>query len=528
MAALLLELGADPMSADDSGTVADPAGCHRWPDPVFFHHATADIVARCIDGGADVNAEAHYDRVRSGSGGPESYGFGSTPLHVAAGWTRDPAAIALLVDAGGEVNARNRDDFSPLHYAARDNGDPAVIGALVAAGAEVQAWATGSRPQHGTEWDVTPLHEAARIGSPVVAAALLDAGAEVNAVAAGGRTPLHVAAAHNPNPAMVAELVARGADVGAGLPGGRTALHEAAAHNGNPAVLAALLAAGAEVNAWGAGDEVWSDSWTRHHYRGIPGATPWGGATGVSYESGPRTPLHEAVMGRGDSAVVATLIEAGADVNARADLSRLYEPAATPLYWAVSANPDPAVLGLLVRGRRGPERTRWIGPYSASSGRAPQSDPVSDSPGDGRRRGRARPLRQHAVGLRGRQPVVAGLGSCEAAEAGKGERAGVVHRHSGSERNVYITFPRCLPCLPSYTHAPKAGEGKQTEVIHEPPIPAPRRPHAPPPPPRLRTRRRPTASPPPPSATAPTSASSKTPVPPRDRVSAGRSVRHPP
>ena len=65
--------------------------------------------------------------------------------------------------------------------------------------------------------------------------------------------------------------------------------------------------------------------------------------------TGIRTPLHEAVMGRGDSAVVATLIAAGADVNARADPDRMFEPAATPLYWAVSANPHPAVLELLVR-----------------------------------------------------------------------------------------------------------------------------------------------------------------------------------
>ena len=60
--------------------------------------------------------------------------------------------------------------------------------------------------------------------------------------------------------------------------------------------------------------------------------------------------MHEAVIERGDSAVVATLIAAGADVNAKADLGGvILEPAATPLYWAVSANPDPAVLDLLLR-----------------------------------------------------------------------------------------------------------------------------------------------------------------------------------
>ena len=261
--------------------------------------------------------------------------------------------IALLVEAGADVNARNRYGYTPVHYAARDNGEPAVIAALVAAGAEVNAWATGSRLLHGLpiEWDVTPLHEAARNRNPAVTAALLDAGADVSAVAAGGGTPLHRAAAENPNPAVVRELVRRGADVNAKLPGGRTPLHEAAARNRNPGVLTALLEAGADVNAQGASDEVWSDrlSVGMAASEVMSGPTPWGGRVTMSDRTGIRTPLHEAVMGHGDSAVVATLIAAGADVNARGDLDRMFDPAASPLYWAVSANPNPAVPGLLVR-----------------------------------------------------------------------------------------------------------------------------------------------------------------------------------
>lgn len=352
VAAVLLEMGADPTLVDDSGGVADPTGCHRWPGPVFFHHAAADIVARCLEVGSELNADAQFDLVRNISGRQESYGVGSTPLHVAAGWTRDPAVIAVLAGAGADVNARNRDGYSPLHYAARDNGDPAVIDALVAAGAEVNAWATGPEEWWNgfPRWDVTPLHEAARNGNPAIAGALLDAGAHVNAVAAGGRVPLHTAAAENGNPAIVAELVTRGADVHAKLPGGRTPLHEAAAKNGNPAMLMALLEAGADVNAWGASDNVWSNR------RGMMGtvtvsfiAGPWGGTVVLSDDTGARTPVHEAVMGRGDSAVVATLIAAGADVNAEAYLDPGLEPAATPLHWAVSANPHPAVPELLVR-----------------------------------------------------------------------------------------------------------------------------------------------------------------------------------
>ena len=227
-----------------------------------------------------------------------------------------------------------------------------MIAELVAAGANVEAWATGSVLRRGrtTKVDVTPLHEAARNEYPAIVLALLDAGANVNAVAAGGRMPLHDAAAHNPNPAVIAALVSRGGEVNAPLPGGRTPLHEAAAKNRNPEVVTALLAAGAEVNARGANDEVWSDRQSMVAASSmVRGATPWGGAITLTKYTGIRTPLHEAVMERGDAAIVAALIAGGADVNARGDLDHTYGPGATPLYWAVYGSPDPAVLELLVR-----------------------------------------------------------------------------------------------------------------------------------------------------------------------------------
>ena len=351
-AAQLLALEADPTLVDSSGTVADPTSCEKWPSPVFFHHATAEIVARCVEFGAEVEAKVQYDQVRNNSGKLVSYEPGSTPLHMAAAWTRDPAVIRLLVGADLDVNARNRGHYAPLHYAARDNTEPSVIAELVAAGADVEAWATGSVLRHGrtTTVDVTPLHEAVRNEHYAIVLALLDAGANVNAVAAGGRMPLHDAAAHNPNPAVISALVSRGGEVNAPLPGGRTPLHEAAAKNRNPEIITALLAAGAEVNARGANDEVWSDRQSMVAALSIVrGATPWGGAITLTEDTGIRTPLHEAVMERGDAAVVAALIAGGADVNVRGDLDHTYGPGATPLYWAVYGSPDPAVLELLVR-----------------------------------------------------------------------------------------------------------------------------------------------------------------------------------
>ena len=300
----LLELGADPAPSADSGSVADPPGCAEWPTPEFFRRATVDVVAGCIEAGAEVASEIEgsFFGWNAHIWSHTMYAGGHTPLHMASASTRDPAVITLLLGAGGDVAARDLDNRTALHHAAFDNENPAVIAVLV------------------------------------------EAGADVNAVAALGRTPLHQAAAANPNPAIVAELLGRGADVTARLAGGRTAVHEAAAGNRNPAGLIALLQHGAVVDARGgndAGDPVW-------FIRKSISLNPWGGNESVSEYAGSRTPLHEAAVSNGPAAVAA-LIAAGADVHARADLDTEYEPDATPLYWAASSNPDGAVLELLLR-----------------------------------------------------------------------------------------------------------------------------------------------------------------------------------
>ncbi|MDE2871960.1 MAG: ankyrin repeat domain-containing protein [Gemmatimonadota bacterium] len=305
--ARLLELGADSTLAEDSSRIAWAAVCESWPWPGFFRHAKVDVVAGCIENGAEVTAKSPsgYWGWDTDSGRSKYYPGDHTPLHVAAAWARDPAAVTMLIGAGGDVGARDRDGHTPLHYAALDNGNPAVI------------------------------------------AALLDAGAKVHAVGAQGRMPLHQAASENANPEVVGELLRRGADVTARLAGGRTVVHEAAQGNPNPAVLKALLEAGAEVSARG-GNEFEMDPGIHYTHHSIS-LTPWGGTDGISEFAGSRTPLHEAAVSNGNPAIVATLIAAGADVHARAALDREYEPEATPLYWAASANPDPRVLELLVR-----------------------------------------------------------------------------------------------------------------------------------------------------------------------------------
>ena len=96
----------------------------------------------------------------------------------------------------------------------------------------------------------TPLHAAAALNpEPAVTAALLVAGAEVNARAEDAWSPLHAAAAFNPEPAVVEMLLDRGAELEALNRADMTPLHLAAAANGNSEVATLLLDRGADPKA---------------------------------------------------------------------------------------------------------------------------------------------------------------------------------------------------------------------------------------------------------------------------------------
>ena len=246
--AKLIELGSDVAARDDSGHVADPLDCTRMNTATFVQLASVDVVRGCIEGGADVNTRSDESR------GPLR--GGSTPLHYAAAGARDPAVVSLLLEAGADVNALDRDRYSPLHRAAERNEDPAMIAVLVEAGADVNAWSSGFHIDWG--WDHTPLHLAVGNANPAVTAALLEAGANVDALKGTGTgTPLHQAAGRESNPAVVALLIAAGADVNARAEvwdrccyttsRDRTPLHQAA--QANPVAFVMLLDAGADPGA---------------------------------------------------------------------------------------------------------------------------------------------------------------------------------------------------------------------------------------------------------------------------------------
>jgi ankyrin repeat protein len=93
--------------------------------PAFFGLGDAAGAARSLlESGADVNAR---------SDNPLSV----LPLHSAVAGNHDDV-VAVLVDAGADVNARQRHGWTPLHGAAQ-NGSLASVERLLAAGADASA-----------------------------------------------------------------------------------------------------------------------------------------------------------------------------------------------------------------------------------------------------------------------------------------------------------------------------------------------------------------------------------------------------
>ena len=192
--------------------------------PLHWAASDSDLeeIEALLDAGADVE---------------ERDKLGSTPLHWAVG-NENPAVTKALLDAGADPMAREEDGITPLHWAV-GNENPAVTKALLDAGADPMA-----REEDG----ITPLHVAGGNENPAVTKALLDAGADPMAREEDGITPLHVAGG-NRNPAVIEALLDAGADPMARDHAGDTPLHWAARDSANPAVIEALLDAGADPTA---------------------------------------------------------------------------------------------------------------------------------------------------------------------------------------------------------------------------------------------------------------------------------------
>jgi ankyrin len=230
MVRLLLESGASASATDRYGVT---------PLYLAAENGNAAVIAALLDAGADVNAHAP---------------IGETALMTATR-TGVVEAIALLLDRGAAVDARDRDfEQTALMLAVRET-QPAAVDLLLARGADVNARTRvgptpnfvkpckgtgcgsegvginrGGLPDRGRRGSapggMTPLLYAARDGRTEEAALLLGAGADVELPDANGIRPLLMALL-NDQLGVATLLLEHGADVNADDFWGRTPLYAA-------------------------------------------------------------------------------------------------------------------------------------------------------------------------------------------------------------------------------------------------------------------------------------------------------------
>ncbi len=148
-------------------------------------------------------------------------------------------ALALAQKAAPPVT------FDPLFWAKAKPSEVKAYFEELAGGDEA---ALRQLVNRGDRFGRTPLHYAAALNpDPKVPETLIELGAEVNARDLLKFTPLHYAAAFNENPAVVELLIEKGAEVNAVDLEERTPLHTAALNQKNPEVIAVLLQAGADA-----------------------------------------------------------------------------------------------------------------------------------------------------------------------------------------------------------------------------------------------------------------------------------------
>jgi ankyrin repeat protein len=234
----------------DSALVAARDQAQNTPLHVAARAGPTEVVTLLLARGADVNA-ANYQQ--------------ETPLHWATLGNRH-GVVELLLRRGGRVDPRQSYGRTPLLLVARETGNLEMARRLLDAGADVNA-----RDRFGS----TPLELSAWRGFRDVVDLLLDRGATVpaDARAAGemlamaaerglerlfrllsGRVPVPTgddgaamlrAAAGGGSAAIVGILVGRGLDANARDRYGRTALHYAA-ENGRTEAVRLLLERGAQ------------------------------------------------------------------------------------------------------------------------------------------------------------------------------------------------------------------------------------------------------------------------------------------
>ena len=201
---------------------------------IAARHGNIDSLSALLNGGADVNAVATRD--------------GLTPLMQAAASFDDraPEVVAELLAAGADTETLDADGWSAMHHAAAVS-TPSAVALLVDAGMDVNGASTPT--------DAHALELAIIGGRPETVAALISFGADINRPGTQTHSPL-MRASRKGREEMVTLLVGVGADVNfAAADDGSTALMWAA-NGGFSAIVRTLLAGGANAKT------VAKDGWT--------------------------------------------------------------------------------------------------------------------------------------------------------------------------------------------------------------------------------------------------------------------------
>ena len=160
-------------------------------------------MAILLEAGADVDARDE---------------LGNAPLHLASvRGGKSSGATRLLLDAGADPNAGDSAGHTALHYAALRYENRKNINALLAGGADAN-----TRARNGN----TPLHYAAAYGRDLAISFLLENGADPNVHNRANETPLHYLAARwrvDDDPALAGLALFGAAGTGLALSGGRLA-----------------------------------------------------------------------------------------------------------------------------------------------------------------------------------------------------------------------------------------------------------------------------------------------------------------
>ena len=297
---MLVEAGADVSATDDKGdTCLTMAAHHGHTETVRYIVGLKDV---------DVKSAAMND---------------FTALHKAVD-KGHVDVVQVLIDAGAEVDAKNKWRDSPLHLASK-RGNMAIVKMLVEAGAEVSA--TDNKGATCLTMAVQHWHtETVRylVGLKDV---------DVNSAVDGDFTALHWAITETYGTVgegraeMVQVLIDAGADVDTEDNTGRSPLH-LASREGNMAIVKMLVEAGADVSATdNEGDTCLAMAAQLGHTETVRYLVGLKDVDVSSADQKQLTALHKAVD-EGHVDVVQVLIDAGADVDAKNDKGR------TPLHLA--------------------------------------------------------------------------------------------------------------------------------------------------------------------------------------------------